>query len=71
MEERKLYKFNDGDYEHWILANNLVQAIDYFMIIVEKMNHNLNMDLLLIQLIVKHWTLNSKMKEKRLLGERL
>jgi len=48
MEERKLYKFNDGDYEHWILANNLVQAIDYFMIIVEKMNHNLNMDLLLI-----------------------
>ena len=31
MEELKLYKFNDGDYEHWILANNLVQAIDYFV----------------------------------------
>ena len=49
MEELKLYKFNDGDYEHWILTNNLVQAIDYlFTIIAEKTNHNLNMVSLLI-----------------------
>lgn len=31
MEEKKLYEFDDGDYKHWILAYNLIQAIDYYV----------------------------------------